>query len=243
VLHVTIARPEKRNALNNETLEALRDVFALPPEDLAAALLTGRGEKAFAAGGDLRELQALDTAPAIEAQSRIACAALAAIRAFPVPVVAALNGDALGGGAELALACDVRVAASHARLAFLQGTLALPPAWGGGEDLLHAVGPARAIELLASSRMLSAPEALALDLVQFVAPAGASFEDWTAQWLATWSHQRPQVMRAVKAGVRAMREGVAPQARAARNVAAFVECWLHPDHVQAADRRIAGLGR
>ncbi|HKY91930.1 MAG TPA: enoyl-CoA hydratase/isomerase family protein, partial [Nevskiaceae bacterium] len=206
-------------------------------------VLTGRGDKAFGAGGDLRELQALDTAPAIETHTQLARSALAAIRHFPVPVVAALNGDALGGGLELAMACDVRVAAPHARLAFLQGTLALPSAWGGTEDLVHDVGPARALELLASSRRLSAHEALALGLVQFVAGAEESFDAWTSRWLETWSHQRPQVMRALKANVRAMREGVAPQERAARSLHAFVDCWLHPDHLQAADRKIGTMGR
>lgn len=245
VLHVAIDRARKRNALNGETLAALRDTFTAHAQDdtLIAAVLTGCGTKAFAAGGDLRELQTLDTRHAIEPLVRTACAALAAIRDFPVPVVAALNGHALGGGAELAMACDIRIAAPHVRLAFLQGTLALPPAWGGGEDLVATVGAARAIELLASSRELGAQDMLALGLVQRVAREDEPFDVCTDEFLDRWSHQKPQAMRAVKASVVAIRRGVPPAERAAANLRAFVDCWVHRDHLDAAERKIAALGR
>lgn len=243
VLHVTVNRPDKRNALSRDTLAALRGTFEAHAGDegLVAAVLTGRGDRAFAAGGDLHELQALTTADAIEAFTRYAREALDSVRRFPVPVIGALNGDALGGGAELALACDLRLAAPHVRIAFLQGKLAIPTAWGGGIDLMRLLGPARALELLATSRMVPAAEALGLGLVNAVAPEGTPLDAFVEDWLAAWRHQRPQVMRAFKAQVLAERLGVARPEREAAELSGFVEAWLHDDHWKAAERAIAGM--
>src|SRR3546814_1013392 len=87
-------------------------------------------------------------------------AVLEKLRSFPAPVIAALNGDAFGGGAELAMACDLRIAAGHAQIGFLQGKLAISTAWGGGPDLFAALGISRALRLLARAEILSAPRAL-----------------------------------------------------------------------------------
>ena len=103
--------------------------------------------------------------------------ALDSIRNFPVPVVAALNGDALGGGSEVAVACDFRVAAAHARLGFVQGRLNVTSAWGGGIDLMNIVGPTRGLELLAQGRMVGGGEALGLGLIDAVADDGESLDD------------------------------------------------------------------
>jgi enoyl-CoA hydratase len=243
ILHVSVNRPDKRNALSRDTLTALRDAFEAHACDdaLVAAVLTGRGDRAFAAGGDLHELQALTAADAIEAFTRHAREALDSVRRFPVPVVGALNGDALGGGAELALACDIRVAAPHVRIAFLQGRLAIPTAWGGGIDLMRLLGPARALEMLATSRMVPAAEALGLGLVNAVAPEGTTLDAFVEGWLAAWNHQRPQVMRAFKAQALAERLGLPRQEREAAELSGFAEAWLHDDHWTAAERAIAGM--
>lgn len=243
ILRVTINRADKRNALSRDTLAALKAAFDAHRDDtaLTAAELTGAGDRAFAAGGDLHELKGLMTAEAIESFTLEARAALDSVRRFPVPVVAALNGDAFGGGAELAMACDLRLAASHVRIAFLQGRLAISTAWGGGIDLMRLVGPARALELLASSRMVPAAEAAGIGLVGGVAPADLSFDAFVMGWLEGWSHQRPQVMRAFKAQALAERLGRPRAEREAAELADFVECWLHEDHVEAAARAIAGM--
>jgi enoyl-CoA hydratase len=230
VLAVTLNRPERRNPLGRETVAALRAAFEAHADDptIRLALLTGSGDRAFAAGGDLKESMAVRDEAAALAFSRTVRAAFEAVRAFPVPVAAVLNGDALGGGAELALACDLRIAAPHARIAFLQSRLAISTAWGGGIDLIRAVGPARALDLLASGRPVGAEEALALGLVQALGGA--------AEARARWGTAPAHTMRAFKALVRA-----APADRAAVEEARFVETWLHPDHWAAAEAAVAAL--
>ena len=154
VLHVTLSRPEKRNALSNALIAAIGATFSKWSErdDVSVAVLTGAGDKAFASGGDLKELESLrEEADAVAFAARTR-AALDTIRRFPVPVVAVVNGDALGGGAELAMACDLRVAMAHARIGFLQAKLNIATAWGGGTDLFNIVGPSRALRLLATAR-------------------------------------------------------------------------------------------
>ena len=244
VLHVTINRPEKRNALRRDTLAAIKATFEAQAADdgLVAAVLSGVGDRAFAAGGDLHELQGLVTTEAVESFACEARDALDTVRRFPVPVIAALNGDALGGGAELAMACDLRLAAPHARIAFLQGRLAIPTAWGGGIDLMRFLGASRALELLASSRLVGAGEAVSLGLFTAVAAPGQPLDSFVEQWLKGWDHQHPQVMRAFKAQALAERLGLPRRDRELAEQAGFVECWLHDDHWIAAEQAIASMG-
>lgn len=242
-LHVIIDRPEKRNALSRDTLAALKQAFDAHVDDetLLAAVLTGVGDRAFAAGGDLHELQGLVTAEAIESFTRAARDALDSVRRFPVPVIGALNGDALGGGAELAVACDLRLAAPHVRIAFLQGRLAISTAWGGGVDLMRLVGMARGLDLLASSRMVAAADAVNIGLITAVAPAGVPFDTFVTRWLENWGHQRPQAMRAFKAQALAERLGLRRSEREAAELDGFIAAWLHEDHWRAAEQAIAGM--
>jgi enoyl-CoA hydratase len=245
LLLVTITRAEKRNALSADTLRALEDAFrsSAGAADMIAAILTGDGTRAFAAGGDLRELQALRTAQTIEPFTRAARKALNAIRQYPVPVIAALNGDALGGGAELAVACDVRVAVAHARIGFVQGKLAVSTAWGGGIDLMRLLGSARALELLASGRLVGAPEALALGLVNAVAPPEEQdLGAFARRWCEPWTGQAPHVMRAFKRQALAERLGRSREEREHLEHEDFVASWLHADHWRAAEALLAGLG-
>ena len=154
VSHVSVNRPEKRNALSMATLDAIAAAFddAVSEEDLRLAVLTGAGDKSFAAGGDLRELALVkggDAAMATRAKK-----ALTAVRNIPLPVIAALNGIALRGGAELTLAYAMRVAASHARIGFIQGKLGVTSAWGGGADLMRLVGTANALQMMTRMEVL-----------------------------------------------------------------------------------------
>lgn len=240
-LSVTINRPEKRNPLSRAVLSELREVFASHAGNraLAVAVLRGAGDKSFAAGGDLKEFMAIRELPEAEALFDAGCAALEAIRRFPVPVVAALNGLAVGGGAELAVACDVRVAAAHARIGFVQGTLNISTGWGGGLDLMARVGTGRALALLCEGRVLDAGEAHALGLVEAIAPGPGDFDAFLARFLEPYLRQRPQVMRAFKAQAIAARMGT-PRAEAdAMDRRNFALTWCHDDHWRAVERLLS----
>lgn len=246
VLRVVLNRPEKRNALSRTLLAALRDAFldAREDESLRLAVLTGAGDKCFAAGGDLRDLSSVRTEEEAREMSLDARHALDAIRDFPVPVIAALNGDALGGGAELAAACDFRVCAGHARIGFVQGRLAISTAWGGGIDLMAMLGPTKALRLLATAQILSAREALEIGLVDAVAGDGEhdghDLDAATQAFAAPMLKQAPQVLRAFKALAIASRRGEGRASLEDIENARFARAWIHDDHWAAADAVLNG---
>jgi enoyl-CoA hydratase len=236
LLRVTVNRAEKRNPLSRAVLARLRQVFEAQRgnDGLVLAVLSGAGERSFAAGGDLRDLEEVRTEDQARALFDLGNGAFQAIRTFPVPVVAALNGIALGGGAELAVACDVRIAAAHARIGFVQGTLNIPTAWGGGSDLAAILGPARGLELLCSARVLSAAEAQAAGLVEAVAAAGEPFAAFVERYAGPWMKQRPQVMRAFKWQSAARKLGMTRTHAELRDRDLFAYAWCHAEHWQAA---------
>ena len=239
-LQVTINRPDRRNALSLELLDRLGEVFTHFATDttLKCAVLTATGDRCFAAGGDLKELDAVRSEADTLAMSRRARAALDAVRRFPVPVVAALNGHALGGGAELAMACDLRVATPQAELGFLQAQLNVTTAWGGGIDLLALLGPARGLTLLLEGRRIPAAEALQLGLLERVCNPQESLSACTDSLLAPLLQRPVQVLRAYKA--------LALEARLALHERlttveerGFVATWTHADHWAAAELALA----
>lgn len=243
IAHVCIDRPAVRNALSQGVHGEIKTCFgalAARP-DLLAITLRGRGERSFAAGGDLHEISNLRSAEDGARLGRGACAALDAIRTCPVPVYALLNGDAIGGGAELAMACDVRLGAVGARFGYAQAALNISPAWGGGRDLIRAIGAAAALELMASARLLTMGEAAACGVVQAVAPAGIPFEEFCDQYFADLAARRPQVMRALKSLVLAERQGIDPAAMRTLEQAHLKTTWSHPDHWSAHAAVLARL--
>lgn len=244
VLEVTINRPERRNALSRAVLAELKSVFVdfANAADLRVAVLRGAGEKSFAAGGDLRDLAAVRTREEARRMAEEAHDALDAIRSFPLPVVAALNGDALGGGAELAVACDFRVAAGHAHIGFIHGRLNIATAWGGGEDLMRLVGVSNALRLLAASERLDAAAAQRIGLVDTVAAPNESLQAEIDRFIAPFRQQVPQVLRAFKALATAVRRGVAAAAIREIETCRLVETWVHPDHWHAADNVLNARG-
>lgn len=237
VLEVIINRPEKRNALSRAVLDELRRVFVEASENdtLRVATLAGAGELSFAAGGDLNELASVKGRTAAAEMAENAKSALAAIRRFPLPVIAALNGDALGGGAELAVACDMRVAASHARIGFIQGKLNISTAWGGGVDLMRLVGPARALQLLSSAEIVTAEAAQAIGLINSVAAPDERFAEAVDRFVAPFRRQAPQVLRAFKALSIAHRH-LDREAADRMETDLFSGTWAHPDHDAAVER-------
>ena len=169
---VTINRPDKRNALNALVIAELTRAFAElagADEPVRAAILTGAG-KAFIAGADIGEMATMSTADA-KRFSDAGHALAALIEALPFPVIAAVNGFALGGGCELALACDFIYASDSAKLGQPEVNLGVIPGFGGTQRLTRRVGIARARELVYTGDMITADQALAMGLVNAVFPA------------------------------------------------------------------------
>lgn len=241
ILRLTINRPERRNALSLALLDNIGAALASHAANpqLHCAVLTGAGDKCFAAGGDLQKFDAIRTSEATMAMSRRGRHALQCVRDFPVPVVCALNGHALGGGAELALACDLRVAIAGAEIGFLQSTLSVTTAWGGGIDLAATVGDRRALDLLVSGRRVGTAEALSLGLVSQVAKDAESLSSVVDALAATLAVRSRPVLEGVKALTTAARRALHHQLMATEEQH-FVATWTHDDHwraVAAATRR------
>jgi enoyl-CoA hydratase len=174
LLHVMFNRPERHNALDTATSEDLRAVFgplAFTPGDLRCVILSGAGDKAFSAGGDLKERQAM-TDDDWRLQHAIIEEGAYAILNSAVPVIAAVNGIAFGGGCEIALCCDFIVAAATARFALPEVTRGIMPGAGGTQNLARAVGERRAKQIILSGQPFSASEALDWGMVnEVVEPA------------------------------------------------------------------------
>lgn len=232
VLRVTLNRPDRRNTLTRGTLRELRIVFEAhaAQEDLRLAILTGTGNVAFCAGADLADLSELETPEQAEAFARDGMAALDAVRAFPVPTIAALNGVTLAEGAELALACDMRVAAHDARIGFVHANDHRLPGLGGATDLARLVGLAPAVELLATARRLAPAEALALGLVNRVAEPERDFAEEVERLAAPLREHHPHVLRSLKSFALGERFGAGVAERREREIAEFVAAWTHPVH-------------
>jgi len=244
VLTITINRPDQRNALSLALLDDLAAALNSHRNEpgLLAAIITATGDRCFAAGGDLKELDAVRTEADATAMSQRGRTALNAVREFPLPVVAGLNGLALGGGAELAMACDLRVASQNAEIGFLQGQLNLTTAWGGGIDLCLAIGIHRALEILASARRIPAEEGRELGLINYVCPANAELDAGLAEFLRPWLQRSPGVLRGFKSITKASRLHM-HAALAAVEEREFVSTWVHQDHwdaLEAAQRKRDG---
>jgi len=168
---IIINRPDKLNALNTETIRALYSAFLSLRDDpeIKVVILTGSGDKAFVAGADIGELARLDQASgkdyALEGQELTKL-----IENYRKPVIAAINGYALGGGTELALACHIRIASENAKMGQPEVKLGLIPGFGGTQRLARLVGKGIAMELVLGGKMIDAQEALAIGLVNSVVP-------------------------------------------------------------------------
>jgi enoyl-CoA hydratase len=171
VARVTINRPKVLNALNEKTVREIHAVFSSLREnqDVGVVILTGAGEKAFVAGADINEL-AVMTPLQGEASSKLGQAALREIEMLGKPVIAAINGFALGGGCELALACHMRFAAEGVRLGLPEVGLGIIPGYGGTQRLPRLVGLGFALELITTARVVDAAEAYRMGLVNKVLP-------------------------------------------------------------------------
>ncbi|HHY44222.1 MAG TPA: crotonase [Firmicutes bacterium] len=225
---ITINRPRQLNALNREVLESLRAVLeeSRSNASLRALIITGSGPKAFVAGADIGEMVAMNGGEAFSF-SEFGQNVFDAVERHPKPVIAAVNGYALGGGCELALACDIRIAAENARFGQPEVGLGIIPGFGGTQRLSRLVGKAAAMDMILSARTVGAEEALRMGLVSRVVPEGAALKEALAV-AAEIGRKSPYAVSQAK---RAVREGLLATFDDGLGLERelFAGCFSHPD--------------
>jgi enoyl-CoA hydratase/carnithine racemase len=229
----TIDRPQAKNALDHATLDALVEAVADAGRDTSvrAAVLTGAGQT-FVSGGDLRALRGKNTPEDAERFSELGFGLCHAMAELPFPVVCALPGAAIGGGAELALACDLRIADARATIAFKQVRMGVTTAWGTVPRLVAAVGAGAAARLLYAGHEVGAAEARRIGLVDEVTEDGLARTTALA-WASDVAEGSPKAVADMK---RLVREATA----SARDVRAlerqlFADTWSGADHHEAVE--------
>ncbi|MEM7354022.1 MAG: enoyl-CoA hydratase/isomerase family protein [Acidobacteriota bacterium] len=176
---IRLNRPEVHNAVNDAVmagLEAILDRIEEMPE-VRALILTGAGEQTFCAGGDLKYFASLESQAAGEAMSHRMQALLRRLADGPRPVIAAVNGNTLGGGCEILVACHLRLAVATARFSFRQAAMGIVTGWGGGARVFRLLGRAKALELLLTAKTIEAGEAQRLGLVDHIVDEGERLMD------------------------------------------------------------------
>ncbi|HEU5434705.1 MAG TPA: enoyl-CoA hydratase-related protein [Thermomicrobiales bacterium] len=198
VATVTLNRPQALNAFDTPQLEHLLAALEALAADrsVRAIVITGAGDKSFAAGADIKEMANLSSDGAL-AFGKLGHAVMRAAERMPQPVIAAVNGYAFGGGCELALACDIRLASPNALFAQPEVSLGIPPGWGGSQRLPRVVGPGLAAEMIFTGRRVDADEALRIGLVNAVHPLGRLREE-ASEMAAKIAANSPAAVRAAK---------------------------------------------
>ncbi len=180
VCTVTINRPEKLNAMNmnvaKEIVTTFKDLGTR--DDVKVIIITGSGEKAFSAGADIEYMSEITPDESVE-YAKLGQLVTATVETVKQPTIAAVNGFALGGGCELALSCDIRLAADTAKMGQPEVTIGIPPGWGGTQRLMRIVGIAKAKELVYTGKMIKAAEAKEIGLVNHVYPHESLMEEAT----------------------------------------------------------------
>ena len=223
ILTIVINRVDKMNALTQEVLTELDSVLteALAKESVKGIIITGAGPKAFVAGADISEFKGADkiTASAMSIRGQ---KIFNKIETSPKPIIAAINGFALGGGCELAMACHIRIAADHAKFGQPEVNLGLIPGYGGTQRLVQLIGKGKALELMMSANMIDAIEAHQLGLVNHITTAAGLLEE-AKKLMETILSKGPnavgKVIEAVNASFDKTKNGYAEEARL------FGECF------------------
>jgi enoyl-CoA hydratase len=229
VLVLIIDREQAGNSISRDTAQAMRDALdgTAGRTDLRGIVVTGAGDRFFCTGGDLKAYRAMSSPEELAETFGVVRGLLDDIESHPLPVIAAINGYALGGGAELALACDLRFAAEGAKIGLPQARLGIIPGWNGAERLMHVVGYARAMRMLLSCEQLSAKEALDQGLVDAVA-ADEDVVDHAVDFLAGM----PAAPLAVSATKRTLRAAARGEGQATGE-ALLEDLWFSEDHREA----------
>lgn len=222
----TLNRPQQLNALNGALIEALGTMVeeVQTRDEVRVVVLTGSGEKAFVAGADIKEFADFDSAAGRRLAEHGQRILFDAIALSAKPFVAAIGGFALGGGLELALACQVRVASDNARMGLPEVTLGLIPGYGGTQRLSRIVGRGRAMEMILSARMVKADEALAMGLVSSVVNREGLMEEALRMANAMGANSP----KALQAAIRAVQASGTPEGYAVE-IDQFGRCFSNED--------------
>ncbi len=236
VLEIVLNRPEKRNAVDYDVMEALSDALdqAEMDRDIKMVTVTGTG-KAFCSGGDLSVFHELYTKE--EAYRMLSKMGDILYRLFTLekPTAAIIQGTAVGGGCELAAACDFRIAASHVKLGFVQGRLGITTGWGGSTMLFEKLPHATALEILSGARLYSAEEAYALGFLQKVSPA-ANLEERFLEWSEPLLKQSSDVLSSYKRYAAVKWKTALFYERFMNEVERCAELWESDEHHEAVAR-------
>lgn len=230
VLTVAIDRPEARNAISFAVMDELSELVDLLERDrqTQAVILTGGGHQVFVSGGDIKEFQSVSGREAGRDMALRMQSVLDRWSALDIPSIAAIGGDAYGGGCEIALACDMRICSDAARMHFKQISLGIMTGWGGGARLQRAVGRSQALRILLTAATVDAAHALRIGLVDEVAEDALTAAQALGADISRWS---PQAVRSIKRALHRgrdlpMREAIAYEAEL------FATTWASEDHAE-----------
>jgi 3-hydroxypropionyl-coenzyme A dehydratase len=225
---VKINRPDKLNAMNMDVAKELVTIFENLGRDdsVKVIILTGEGDKAFSAGADIEYMSKISPDES-EEYAKLGQLVTATVENVKQPTIAAVNGFALGGGCELAMSCDIRIAANTAKMGQPEVTIGIPPGWGGTQRLMRIVGIAKAKELVYTGKMIKADEALTIGLVNQVVELSSLMEE-TMKMAKTIAANSAIAVRMSKAAINKGRNadldtGLGIELLAWRN------CFTHPD--------------
>ncbi|MEM3464573.1 MAG: enoyl-CoA hydratase/isomerase family protein, partial [Candidatus Bathyarchaeia archaeon] len=195
---ITINRPETLNAINMEVIEEMLDVLkdAGTDENIRVVVVTGAGEKTFSTGADIKAMKETNALKAMKL-SQMGQKLCSTIENLEKPVIAAINGYALGGGLEVAMACDIRIASENAEMGQTEINIGLIPGWGGTKRLAQLIGETKAKELIFTGKMVDAKTAEQLGLVNMVVPQN-NFRDAVRQFALELAQKAPVALKVAK---------------------------------------------
>lgn len=226
--YITVNRPDKLNALNTSVLKELTEILAglKTNDDVRGVILTGAGDKAFVAGADIKEFQEFSPDEAWQLSKSGQEEVMDELYTFPKPVIAAINGFALGGGLELAIACHIRVASELAKMGLPEVSLGIIPGYGGTQRLPQLVGRGKALEMIMTGEMIDAADAWQWGLVNYVVPSAELIP--ACEKLLEKMYQRSQT--AIAAAIRTVNIGLMePEKGYEEEMDAFADAFDTPD--------------
>lgn len=239
IIWAKINRPEARNAIDFKVMDALEKLIhsIRADENIRMFILSGAGNKAFVAGGDLKKFHSIVTHKKAVEMARRMHQILLSIETLPCWTAACVNGDAYGGGTELMLAFDFRMARDGVKFGFTQGRFNLVPGWGGLTRLIETAGRSKALEWLGSQRVIASEEAQEHALVNAILPE-SNFEEEMLKWANPFTTNNRDFIKTLKSGAQYYSE-LRLQALDAE-IEPFAQLWTSPEHTQKVAEFIEG---